>query len=54
MDLDTIGKVLLILFMIPIIILLWSCAFWFLDDCFCDGCILRKIKQWASRKLEDE
>jgi hypothetical protein len=33
MDLDTIGKVLLILFAMPILILLWSLAFYFLEDC---------------------
>lgn len=54
MDLDTICKVMLILVVIPIIILLWNCAFWFLDDGFCDGEIRHKIKQWVSRKLEDE
>jgi hypothetical protein len=54
MDLDTIGKVLLILFAMPILILLWSLAFYFLEDCLCDGAIRRKLKQWVSRKLEDE
>ena len=54
MDLDTIGKVLLILFAMPGVILLWVFMFYFLDDCFCDGGILHKIKRWVSRKLDDE
>ena len=54
MDLDTIGKVLLILLAIPGVIVVWGFMFGFLDDCFCDGWIRRKIKQWVSRKLEDE
>lgn len=54
MDLDTIGKVLIILLAIPILILSWSLAFYYLEDFFCDGVIRRKIKRWVSRKLEDE
>lgn len=37
MDLDMIGKALLILIAIPIVIFLWSCVFAFIDDCFCGG-----------------
>jgi hypothetical protein len=52
MDFDTIGKLLLILLAIPFVIVIWSCALALVDDCFCNGEIRYKIKQWVGRKLE--
>jgi hypothetical protein len=51
MDLETIGVVMLVLLLMPIIILLWCCAFAFIDDCFCGGEIQYKAKQWFRRKM---
>ena len=51
MDLETIGVVMLVLFLMPVIILLWCCAFAFIDDCVFDGEIQYKIKHWARRKV---
>jgi hypothetical protein len=52
MDLEMIGVVMLVLFLMPVIILLWCCAFAFVDDCFCDGEIQYRVKQWVRRKIE--
>lgn len=54
MDLDVVGKVLIILMAIPFVFFVWGVVFVLVDDTFCDGVFKNKIKQWVGDKIEDE
>lgn len=54
MDLDVVGKVLILLMAIPFVLLLWGGALVLVDDTFCDGVFQNKIRQWVRDKMEDE
>lgn len=54
MDFDVVGKVLIILLVMPFVLLAWGAAFMLIDDALFGGVFQDRIKQWVRDKMEDE